>query len=121
MVSRGAEVQDWKFGLTDRERRPKPALWTVRAAFTEVPFSAKPALAARLRRRLHAQWLAHHPRHLRGFAETGLSQLRSHRRGRRFERPTPRSSRGSTAFGDQHFQIAAYGARRRAKKTARTG
>ncbi|HEU0011072.1 MAG TPA: glycosyltransferase [Verrucomicrobiae bacterium] len=36
----GAEVHDWKFGLTDLERRPKPALATVRAAFAEVPFPA---------------------------------------------------------------------------------
>ena len=34
----GAEVNDWKFGLTDEERRPKPALCTVRTAFAEVPF-----------------------------------------------------------------------------------
>ena len=36
----GAEVHDWKFGLTDLARRPKPALATVRAAFAEVPFPA---------------------------------------------------------------------------------
>jgi len=36
----GADVHDWKFGLTDMERRPKPALATVRAAFAEVPFPA---------------------------------------------------------------------------------
>jgi len=30
-----AEVDDWKFGLTDRERREKPALATVRRAFRE--------------------------------------------------------------------------------------
>lgn len=35
----GAEVDDWKFGLTDRERRPKPALAAVRQAFGEVPFA----------------------------------------------------------------------------------
>jgi len=33
----GAEVYDWRFGLTTRERRPKPALEIVRAAFDEVP------------------------------------------------------------------------------------
>ena len=37
----GAEVHDWKFGLTDRHRRPKPALAAVRAAFREVPFPAR--------------------------------------------------------------------------------
>ena len=35
----GAEVEDWKFGLVDRQRRPKPALGAVRKAFREVPFS----------------------------------------------------------------------------------
>src|SRR5205814_213856 len=34
----GAEVTDWAFGITDQERRPKPALATVREAFAEVPF-----------------------------------------------------------------------------------
>jgi len=34
----GAEVDDWAFGITDRERRPKPALVAVRERFDEVPF-----------------------------------------------------------------------------------
>ena len=34
----GAEVDDWAFGLTRRDRRPKPALAAVREAFAEVPF-----------------------------------------------------------------------------------
>jgi len=34
----GAEVQDWSFGLTDRARRPRPALAAVRDAITAVPF-----------------------------------------------------------------------------------
>jgi GT2 family glycosyltransferase len=33
----GVEVEDWDFGLTDRQRRPKAALSAVQAAFTEVP------------------------------------------------------------------------------------
>jgi len=33
----GFEIEDWDFGLTDRLRRPKPALATVREAFAEVP------------------------------------------------------------------------------------
>ena len=36
--ARGTDVDDWKFGLTDRERRPKPALAAVRQAFAEAPF-----------------------------------------------------------------------------------
>jgi GT2 family glycosyltransferase len=34
----GYEVEDWDFGLTDRERRPKPALHAVRSAFSAAPF-----------------------------------------------------------------------------------
>ncbi|TMB54222.1 MAG: glycosyltransferase [Deltaproteobacteria bacterium] len=34
----GAEVDDWAFGLTRRDRQPKPALTAVREAFAEVPF-----------------------------------------------------------------------------------
>ena len=37
---RGFPVDDWDFGLTDRERRPKPALAAVSGAFSEVPFPA---------------------------------------------------------------------------------
>jgi O-antigen biosynthesis protein len=35
----GYDVEDWDFGLTDRDRRPKAALATVGKAFHEVPFS----------------------------------------------------------------------------------
>jgi GT2 family glycosyltransferase len=34
----GFEIEDWDFGLTDRDRKPKPALQAVSAAFAEVPF-----------------------------------------------------------------------------------
>jgi GT2 family glycosyltransferase len=34
----GAEVHDWAFGLTDRQRHPKPALAAVADAFAQVPF-----------------------------------------------------------------------------------
>ena len=34
----GYEVDDWDFGVTDRARRPKPALAAVREAFSHVPF-----------------------------------------------------------------------------------
>ncbi|MGI8622214.1 MAG: glycosyltransferase, partial [Solirubrobacteraceae bacterium] len=33
----GHDIEDWHFGLTDRERRPKPALAAVRAAFADAP------------------------------------------------------------------------------------
>src|SRR5213595_1906452 len=34
----GAEVEDWMFGITARNREPKPALAAVRRAFRQVPF-----------------------------------------------------------------------------------
>ena len=34
----GAEAEDWAFGLTRRDRAPKPALAAVRDAFSETPF-----------------------------------------------------------------------------------
>jgi GT2 family glycosyltransferase len=34
----GWDVEDWDFGLTDRSRRPKPALEAVRNALDEIPF-----------------------------------------------------------------------------------
>jgi GT2 family glycosyltransferase len=36
--SRGKDVDDWDFGLTDRSRAPKPALTAVREAYAEAPF-----------------------------------------------------------------------------------
>jgi O-antigen biosynthesis protein len=38
MAPRGADITDWGFGLTDRERRPKRALAAVGKAFAEGPF-----------------------------------------------------------------------------------
>ncbi len=32
------DIEDWDFGITDRDRRPKPALAAVRTAFAEAPF-----------------------------------------------------------------------------------
>lgn len=34
----GNRIDDWDFGLTNRQRQPKPALRTVRGAFAEAPF-----------------------------------------------------------------------------------
>jgi O-antigen biosynthesis protein len=36
----GADVVDWDFGLTDRNRQPKPALAAMRCAYDDVPFPA---------------------------------------------------------------------------------
>lgn len=33
----GSEIEDWDFGLTDRDRHPKPALQTVRDAYADTP------------------------------------------------------------------------------------
>ncbi|MEJ7829504.1 MAG: glycosyltransferase [Segetibacter sp.] len=35
----GFEIEDWNFGLVDRQRKPKPALFTVNKAMAKVPFS----------------------------------------------------------------------------------
>jgi GT2 family glycosyltransferase/sugar lactone lactonase YvrE len=35
----GSQIEDWAFGLVDAERRPKPALAAVSAAFADAPFS----------------------------------------------------------------------------------
>ena len=37
----GLDIEDWDFGLTTRERKPKPALAAVSAAFAEAPFPRK--------------------------------------------------------------------------------
>lgn len=37
----GHEVEDWDFGLTTRDRQPKPALAIVRQAFADVPLPTK--------------------------------------------------------------------------------
>jgi len=39
----GYEIEDWDFGLTRRNRQPKPALTSVRSAYAEVPFTAEVA------------------------------------------------------------------------------
>jgi O-antigen biosynthesis protein len=36
----GEEIRDWSFGITTRERRPKPALHSVRRCYREVPFGS---------------------------------------------------------------------------------
>jgi GT2 family glycosyltransferase len=37
----GSEIEDWDFGLTDRKRRPKAALASVREVFADVPFPVR--------------------------------------------------------------------------------
>jgi GT2 family glycosyltransferase len=37
----GYDIDDWDFGLTTRDRRPKPALAAARKAFAETPFPAR--------------------------------------------------------------------------------
>ncbi len=38
----GHDIDDWDFGLTDRARRPKPALEAVARAFAAAPFDGRP-------------------------------------------------------------------------------
>lgn len=69
----GEEVQDWAFGLTRRDRAPKPALAAAEAAFRDAPFPravAWPSVsvvvctrngAATIRRTLDALWRLDYP------------------------------------------------------------
>jgi GT2 family glycosyltransferase len=43
----GFEIDDWDFGLTDRQRQPKPALAAVSDAYTKLPI-AEPAVSPRV-------------------------------------------------------------------------
>ncbi|GAA4013955.1 hypothetical protein GCM10022408_28870 [Hymenobacter fastidiosus] len=40
----GFDIEDWDFGLVDRNRRPKPALYAVSKAYADVPFTNDAAL-----------------------------------------------------------------------------
>jgi GT2 family glycosyltransferase len=40
-AAHGVHIDDWDFGLTRRDREPKPALEAVRAAFEEAPFELR--------------------------------------------------------------------------------
>jgi len=40
----GFDIEDWDFGLVDRQRHPKPALETVTKAYAEIPFSGEKEL-----------------------------------------------------------------------------
>lgn len=40
--TRGIEITDWKFGLTERDRTPKPALAAISQAYSEMPFPPEP-------------------------------------------------------------------------------
>ena len=57
----GHDIADWDFGLTDRQRRPKPALAAVCNAFTEVPFPTGHRLAVYFGGGVQLQRGAHHP------------------------------------------------------------
>ncbi len=70
----GYDVEDWDFGLTRRDRRPKPALASVRQAMTEAPFPRTCPRSADLGHRLHVQRRPHHPRLLRGPPASRLSR-----------------------------------------------
>src|SRR6185436_14706358 len=37
----GFDIEDWDFGLTTRDRRPKPALAALRNAYEQAPFPAE--------------------------------------------------------------------------------
>jgi Glycosyl hydrolases family 2, TIM barrel domain len=72
----GYEVEDWDFGLTDRQRRRKAALAAARRAF----------VAQGVSRRLRSQRGGHAPLVPRRFARTRIPRLRGDRRRRRLHR-----------------------------------
>ena len=40
----GADIEDWDFGLVDRQRNPKPALQVIQKVFEDVPFASEKKL-----------------------------------------------------------------------------
>jgi len=82
----GEEVLNWSFGVTDRERRPKPALAAVREAFRDVPLRrdiAWPRVSVVVCSHNGASTLRRLPRRRRGARVSGL---RGDRRRRRLHR-----------------------------------
>ena len=68
----GHDVDDWAFGLVDRDRRPKPAAAAVADGVRQraVSGGGQEDVAARLRRRLRLQRVGH-PRRLSGRRSSG--------------------------------------------------
>ena len=93
------ELLDWDFGLTDRDRRPKPALAAVRDACARrsvlgrVDWPPVSVAVCTLQRRPHPGALPH-----RGRA-AGLSGVRGDRRGRRLHRRDGDDRRAPSAAG----------------------
>ena len=76
----GHLIEDWAFGLVDRDRKPKPAFAAVRARYQGPIPPSLPRYAARLRRGLHLQRRAHDGAVPRLAVEAQLSGLRGDRR-----------------------------------------
>ena len=109
----GFDIEDWAFGLVDRDREPKQALATVGKAFSETPFRADPAWP-----RISVVVCAYNSEDtLRscfdGLRELRLPRLRGDRRQRRLDRPHGRDHRGVRVPADQHREP---GSRERAQR-----
>ena len=98
----GYDVDDWAFGLVDRDRAPKQALATVGKAFSETPFRTDPDMAARVGRRVRLQLREHAAQLLRRPEGARLSRLRGDRRQRRLHGPHRRDHPGVRLPTDQH-------------------
>ena len=98
----GSEIDDWAFGLVDRNRTPKQALATVGKAYRPGAVRAGPGLAARLGGRLRVQQREHAAQLLRRPARPRLPGLRGDRRQRRLDRRDGRDHRRVRLPADQH-------------------
>ena len=76
----GHLIEDWAFGLVDRDRQPKPAFRRGGAAVQRPAAAAAAALSARLGRGLRLQRRAHDGGVPRLARSAELSRLRGHRR-----------------------------------------
>jgi hypothetical protein len=95
----GEDVFDWAFGLTDRDRQPKPAFWAVREAYEEVPFPPGidwPRVSVVVCSYNGARTLGDC---LGALARVEYPRRRGDRRRRRLHRSRPRGSRPTTACG----------------------
>ena len=133
----GHEIEDWDFGLTDRDARPKPALAALSRAFDEAPFpaivagpayrswSAPTTERARCARRLDGLARVDYPDFEvivvdDGSTDATARDRRELRRAADRDRRTRACAARNTGWQAAHGEIVAYHRRRRAART-RTG
>ena len=121
-IAAAYEVDDWDFGLTDRDRGPKPALAAVAAAFAEVPLPGDRRLAADLGGGLHLQRRARRSATAcERLAALRLPRLRGDRGRRRLDRRHRCDRRRVRRTRDQHGQSRPQRGSEQRAATAATG